>query len=191
MRRKMRRKMIKRNCKKTYTSKNKAFILAMVIIGAFTACGKADRENIEEDLRENVTSDYATKSDAVQEEIPESLSYTVTAGDNGAVKVEAEVSSEGYGSDIPAYKLKKRDKNDEWVQSYAEKLFDNGEYVNVKPYDFCSLEELETEKQFWEERLMTLTEGSNGYSRVESEIAYIEYLMEHFSESDYVKYPEE
>ncbi len=136
-----------------------------------------------------MTSDYATGSDAVQEEIPKTLSYTVNSGGSGAVKVEAEVSSEGYGQ-ATAYKLKKRDKNDEWVRSYAEKLFDNGEYINVKPYGFCSLEELETEKQFWEERLIDLDEDSTGYARVKSEIDALEYDIINFSENNYVKYPE-
>ena len=182
--------MMKRNCKQWYTLKNTAFIATLLIVtGVFTACGKSDKEDIAKDLGVNATSDAATKSDAVQEQIPENLSYTVKSVENGAVKVEAEVYSEGYGQ-VPTYKLKKRDKNDEWVKSYAEKLFDNGEYINVKPYDFCSMEELETEKQFWEERLMTLDEGSDGYGRVQSQVAWIEYRMEHFSESNDVKYPE-
>ncbi len=182
--------MIKQNCKKQYTLKSAAFIsLLLIVTGVFTACGKPDKKDIEKDLSENVTSDYATESDAVREEIPQTLSYTVSSGGTGEVKVEAEVCSEGYGQ-VPAYKLKKRDKNDEWIRSYAEKLFDNGEYINVKPYDFCSLEELEAEKQFWEERLMALDEDSNGYERVESQIFDIEYVMASFSESNYVKYPE-
>ena len=39
-------------------------------------------------------------------------------------------------------------------------------------------------------RLDALDESSAGYSHVQSEIGYIEYQIEHFSESDYVKYPE-
>ena len=176
--------------KKNYMLKIKAFISTLLIVtGVFTACGKPDKEDIAKDLGGNATSDSATKSDAVQEQIPENLSYSVTSGGDGAVKVEAEVSYEEYGQ-VPTYKLKKRDKNDEWVKSYAEKLFDNGEYINVKPYDICSKDELETEKQFWEERLDALDESSAGYSHVQSEIGYIEYQIEHFSESDYVKYPE-
>ncbi len=182
--------MMKRNCKKWYSLKSIVFIAILLIVtGVFTACGKPDKEDIARDLGGNATSDSATKSDAVQEEIPQNLSYTVKSGGDGAVKVEAEVYSEGYGQ-VPTYKLKKKDKNDEWVKSYAEKLFDNGEYINVKPYDFCSMDELETEKQFWEERFMALDESSAGYSHVQSEIGYIEYTIEHFSESDYVKYPE-
>ncbi len=170
--------------------KSTALIFALLIVtGVFTACGKPDKEDIAKDLGGNVTSDSAMKSDVGQEQIPENLSYTVESRGSGAVKVEAEVYSEGYGQ-VPTYKLKKRDKDDEWVKSYAEKLFDNGEYINVKPYDFCSLEELEAEKQFWEERLMDLDESSNGYSHVQSEIGYIEYKMEHFSENNDVKYPE-
>ncbi|MDE5872494.1 MAG: hypothetical protein K2H07_01125, partial [Lachnospiraceae bacterium] len=126
--------MMKRNCKKWYTLKSTALIFALFIVtGVFTACGKPDKEDIAKELGGNTTSDSATKSDAVQEKISENLSYTVTSGGDGAVKVEAEVSSGGYGQ-VPTYKLKKKEKNDEWVKSYAEKLFDNGEYINVKPY---------------------------------------------------------
>ncbi|MBD5095917.1 MAG: hypothetical protein HDT40_02745 [Lachnospiraceae bacterium] len=176
---------MKQNCKKWHMLKSTAvFATLFIVTGVFTACGKSDKEDIARDLVGTVTSDSAMEDDAVQGEIPESLSYTV-----GAVKVEAEVYSEGYGQ-VPTYKLKKKDKNDEWIMSYAEKLFDDGEYINVKPYDFCSMEELEAEKQFWEERLMALDESSNGYSHVQSEIRYIEYAMEHFSESNDVKYPE-
>ncbi len=182
--------MIKRNFKKQYTLKSMAFILALFMVtGLFTACGKADREDTTGNLSGNVTTDSATEDSTAQEEIPESLSYTIESGDIGAVKVEAEVCSEGYGQ-VPTYKLKKRDKNDEWVKSYAERLFDNGEYINVKPYDFCSRKELESEKQFWENRLVALDEGSRGYERVKSEISDIEYVMEHFSENNYVEYPE-
>ncbi len=180
---------MKQNCKKQYTLKSVAFISSLFIVtGAFTACGKADREEIERDLSVNVTSDYAAESDVAQEEIPQTLSYTVGGG-NGEVKVEAEVYAEGYGI-VPTYKLKKRDKNDEWVKSYAEKLFDNGEYINVKPYDVCSLEELEAEKQYWEERLADLDKSSNRYRCVDSEVSYIEQEMEHFSERNHVKYPD-
>lgn len=181
--------MMKRNCKKQYTLKSTVLISTLFIVtGAFTACGKADHEDIEKDLSANVTSDYATGSDGLQEKIPETLSYTV-GGSNGEIKVEAEVYAEGYGN-VPVYKLKKRDKNDRWVKSYAEKLFDNGEYINVKPYDVCSLEELEAEKYFWEERLAALDESSSGYRCVDSEISHIKQEMEHFSERNHVKYPE-
>ena len=170
--------------------KSTALIFALLIVtGVFSACGKPDKEDIARDLSEDVTSDSAMKSDAVQEKIPENLSYTVGAGGSGTIKVEAEVYFEGYGQ-VPAYKLKKRDKNGMWIKSYAEKLYDNGDYINVKPYDLCSMEELETEKQFWEERLKALDESSIGYERVESQIYDIEYAVEHFSESDYVKHAE-
>ncbi len=173
--------MIKRNFKKQYTLKSMAFILALFMVtGLFTACGKAD---------ENVPFDYATGSDGLREEIPESLSYTVESGGRGAVKVDAKVYSEGYGQ-VATYKLEKRDKNDEWIKSYAEKLFDNGEYINVKPRRFRNLEELESEKQFWEERLIDLDEGSTGYARIKSEIDALEYDIINFSESNYIKYPE-
>lgn len=49
------------------------------------------------------------------------------------------------------------------------------------------MEELEAEKQFWEERLMALTESSIEYERVQSQISDIEYDMEHFSESNTIK----
>lgn len=74
---------MKKNCIKRYILKSMTFILALfTVTGAFTACGKTDREDIEREL---------SQGDAVGEKIPESLSYTVESGGRDAVKVEAEV----------------------------------------------------------------------------------------------------
>ena len=63
--------------KKNSHVKNKAFIVTLLIVtGIFTACGKSDKEDIAKDLGGTVLSDSATKSDAVQEQIPENLSYS-------------------------------------------------------------------------------------------------------------------
>ncbi|MCM1173050.1 MAG: DUF6034 family protein [Clostridium sp.] len=180
--------MMKQNCERRYTLKNMALISALIILtGIFTACGRSSKEDIAKDLSGNVTA--ATKSDAAQEAIPQSLSYTVESRSGGKIKVEAELYADGYGQ-VPTYKLKRKDKDDAWVKAYAEKLFDNGDYINVKPYAFCSREELEAEKQFWEERLADLEDDTDAYEHVESRIARIEWEMDNLKDNA-VEYPKD
>ena len=133
--------------KKKSHAKSKVFIATLLIAtGVFAACGKSDKEDIARDLSENVTSDSATKSDAesvTDEQIPEKLTYTLS-GAQGTFKVNADVYADGYGN-VPTYNIKKCEKNDEWLEGYAKKFFDDGEYENVKPYMFCSFDELKQE----------------------------------------------
>lgn len=184
--------MIKSNCKKQYMLKNMVFILTLLIVtGVFTACGKADREDIERDLSENVTYS-ATGSDAeyvTDEDIPEKLSYTVN-GTQGTIKVNADVYADGYGN-IPTYNIKKIERNDAWLDGYAKKFFDGGQYENIKPYRFCSLDELRQEKSFCEELLSQYEAADPAYGIIMKEKADIELQIENYVEAEYVKYPDD
>lgn len=94
--------------KKRLCIKSAAVISTLLAVtGVFTACGKADRKDIERDLSENVTSDAATKSDAEQvidKDIPDKLTYTIN-GAQGTIKVNADVYADGYGN-VPVYNIK-------------------------------------------------------------------------------------
>ncbi len=180
--------------KKNLRIKSAAFISTLFIVtGAFTACGKADRRDIERDLSENVTaSDSATKSDAepvTNQDIPEKLTYTIS-GANGTIKVNADVYAEGYGN-VSTYNIKAYEKNDAWLDGYAKKFFDDGEYENVKPYKFCSMDELRQEKSFCEELLSQYDEESNAYFVILQEKAAIELQIENYVETEYVKNPDD
>ncbi len=156
--------------------KKKILLSALLILTCtLTACGKKDRMDIDKDLGGNTTESAGTSDKISDEEIPESLSYTV-----GGVTVDAKVSADGY-EQTPVYKVKKKEKNDDWIRSYAEFLFDGGEYVNVKPYHLCSKDELEEEKEFWEEELSELTEADTGYWRIKQEIDTLEFEMDRAS----------
>ena len=172
--------------------KSKVFIAILLIAtGVFTACEKSDKEDIARDLSENVTSDSATKSDAgsaVDEDIPEKLTYTLS-GAQGTFKVNADVYADGYGN-VPTYNIKKCEKNDEWLEGYAKKFFDDGEYENIKPYMFCSFDELKQEKNFCEELLSRYEPSDLAYEVIMKEKSDIESEIEDYVEDDYVQYPD-
>lgn len=176
--------------KKTLRIKRAVFISALLIAtGIFTACGKADRKDIERDLSENVTSDSATQSDAEStgKDIPEKLTYTVN-GAYGTIKVNADVYADGYGN-VPVYNIKKYEKDDAWLDGYAKKFFDDGEYENVKPYMFCSLDELKQEKSFCEELLSQYEAQDPAYRMIMKEKEEIEFQMEGYVEDP--QYPDD
>ncbi|MDE6025263.1 MAG: hypothetical protein K2G45_07415 [Lachnospiraceae bacterium] len=119
----------------------------------FSSCGKAKKDNIEDDLRENFGVD-ASVSDTEKanetDEIPENISYTVEVGGR-TTKVDAKIYADGYGN-VPTFTVKECEDTEERVLNYAAKLFDNGEYTNVKPYTVLTREELEAELQIYKER---------------------------------------
>lgn len=172
--------------------KSKVFIATLLIVtGVFTACKKSDKEDIAKNLSENVTSDFATKSDAefvADEDIPEKLTYTLS-GAQGTFKVDADVYADGYGN-VPTYNIKKCEKDDEWLEGYAKKFFDDGEYENVKPYMFCSFDELKQEKSFCEELLSQYEASAPAYEIIMKEKMDIESQIENYVEENYVKYPD-
>ncbi len=178
--------------KKRLCIKSAAVISTLLAVtGVFTACGKADRKDIERDLSENVTSDAATKSDAEQvidKDIPDKLTYTIN-GAQGTIKVNADVYADGYGN-VPVYNIKKCEKNDAWIDGYAKKFFDDGEYKNIKPYRFRSMDELKQEKSFCEELLSQLEEIDGAYNIMMAEKMNIESEIENYVETEYVEYPE-
>ncbi len=159
--------------------KKKILLSALLILTCtLTACGKKDRKDIDKDLGGNTTENVGTSDKMSDEEIPESLSYTAAG-----TTVEAKVSAEGYGQ-VPVYELEKKEGSDEWVRSYAELLFDGGEYINVKPYEFCSKAELEAEKKIWQEKLSELTISDAGYQRIATEIQWLESEIEKSGEDN-------
>lgn len=177
--------------KKKFTCKRMAFISTLLVAtGVLSACGKTDRDDIAKDLSENVTY-TATKGDAepvTDEDIPEKLTYTIS-GSEGTIKVNADVYADGYGN-IPTYNIIKCEKDDAWLDGYAKKFFDDGEYENVKPYRFCSMDELTQEKSFCEELLSQLEVTDGGYETMMTEKSYIESEIEDYAETEYVKYPD-
>lgn len=125
-------------------------VLALVMVG----CGKKDSQEIDDKLSslDNAESSVGEESteDSGIYSMPESVSYEVQGElTSGMVtKVEAEVSAE-QTDDISVYSLSYTSMDDAYVKCYADKLFDNGEYEVVKPYEISSLEELNEERNHY------------------------------------------
>ncbi|MDE6026225.1 MAG: hypothetical protein K2G45_12335 [Lachnospiraceae bacterium] len=117
-------------------------------------------------------------------EIPDTISYVVESGGR-PTNVEAKIYADGYGN-VPTFTVTECEDKDEFVLNYAKKLFDNGEYTNVRPYKILSREELEKELQFYEEKYS----GSDVYSQ-NRYTGYIEGLLENFDDIKYVEYPDD
>ena len=165
----------------------KRIYLLSMIMGAillFTACGKATKEDIANDLNANagiVASDgNAVEEDKVSE-IPDTISYVVVAGGR-STNVDAKIYAEGYG-DVPTFAVTECEDKDEFVLKYAKKLFDKGEFENIKPCEILSREELKKELEFYEERYS----GSDG-DRPNSYIGNLEWRFEDFDDIKHVDY---
>ncbi|MCM1272656.1 MAG: hypothetical protein NC225_10015 [Clostridium sp.] len=156
-------------------------IFGMAVL--LSACGKANKDDIAYDLKENAGME-AGDGNAAEEsdgnEIPDTISYTVEAGGR-ITTVDAKVYAEGYG-EVPTFTATEYENKDEFVLKYAQKLFDNGEYDNVKPYGILSRAELEAELQFFQERYE---------DKANSNVSYIEYMLENYNEDNYVEYPDD
>lgn len=167
----------------------KRIYLLSIIMSAvflFTACGKATKDDIANDLKENagiVASDGNAVEDEVSE-IPDTISYVVMSGGR-STNVDAKIYADGYG-DVPTFAVTECEDKDEFVLKYANKLFDKGEFENIKPCEILNREELEKEIQFYEERYS----GSNGDSQ-NRYTEYIEWTLEKFDDTKYVDYPDD
>lgn len=159
-----------------------SFISALFLL---IACKKAEKD-IADDLKTitdtEITDEAVTEKDEVGE-IPNTISYTVVSGGRTS-KVDAKVYADGYG-DVPTFSVTEYEDKDEFVLKYAKKLFDKGEFENIKPDEILSREELEKELQFYEERYSENDKNSsNRY------LEAIEWTIENFDDSKNVDYPD-
>ncbi|MDE6025645.1 MAG: hypothetical protein K2G45_09340 [Lachnospiraceae bacterium] len=169
----------------------KRIYLLCVIMSAiflFTACGKAKKDDIANDLKENAGMEASDGNAVEKEEATENneetdtISYVVEEGGR-TTNVDAQIYADGYGN-VPTFSVTECDDKDEYVLKYAQKLFDKGEYENIKPYEILSREELEKELQFYEEKYSG-SEVQNRYT------GYIEWLLETFDDTKHVEYPDD
>lgn len=138
---------VKTNDKKRAGSR-RAFAILLACLFLFSGCGKQDE--LEEDMS-RVDTDISSDSDAEQEtvDIPEHLTYTL--GTSGyKFNVDADVTATGY-QNVKVYEQIPGTVDDEYLKNLAERIFDDGEYEVVKPYNLCSMEELQEEDQFLRE----------------------------------------
>ncbi|MDE6025841.1 MAG: hypothetical protein K2G45_10355 [Lachnospiraceae bacterium] len=163
--------------KKIYT-----FMIVLSAMVLFTACGKAKREDIADDLKGNLGMDASAGDVGKENEtdgIPDNISYAVNVEDR-IINVDAKVYADGYGN-VPTFAAKECADREEWILNYAKKIFDNGEYKNVKSYELLNREELEEELQFYKERYAENDEN-NHYNAT----SYIEELLDNYNEEEHV-----
>lgn len=168
----------------------KGCICSALLISAFfllTACEKVKKDEIANELEAiagtDTSDDNAVEKDAVSE-IPDTISYSVVSR-GWEIKVDAQIYADGYGN-VPTFAVTECENRDELVLKYAEKLFDKGEFDNIKPHEVASREELEKEIQFYEERFSGNNKNSQNWY-----LEYIEWVLENFDDSKYVEYPDE
>ncbi len=163
-------------------------VAILSIMFLFSACGKAKKDDIANDLWGNAGMD-ASVGNATEEgkvnEIPDTIAYMVEVGGR-ITTVDAKIYAEGYGN-VPTFTVEEYENKDEFVLKYAQKLFDNGEFDNgafdnVGPYEILSQEKLEAELQFYKERYA---------EREDSNTLYLEWLLENYNEDNHEKYSDE
>ncbi len=128
--------------------RKKDFIMA-VVLGALSlaSCGTAKKDDIASDFN-NIGN--ATKTDAEYPDVPNRLEYVVQSVSSGAViTVSADVETNGL-ENAYVYEVNRKEFNEETLKQIADNFFES-DYTYIKPYEHCSLEELELEKTFYQQ----------------------------------------
>lgn len=134
--------------------KRRLFICIIVLALVVAGCGKKESQEIDDKLSSLDNAESGVEEESTEDSeiynTPESVSYEVQGKlTSGMVtKVEAEVKAQ-QTDDISVYSLSYTPMDDEYVKGYADKLFDNGEYEIIKPYEISSLEELNEERNHY------------------------------------------
>ncbi|MDE6025553.1 MAG: hypothetical protein K2G45_08875 [Lachnospiraceae bacterium] len=133
---------------RSYKRKTKVIIALVLGIFSLTACGKEDKDDIASDIA-GITVEHETDSRVEDGSIPDSLDYIVKGiYDDSVITVAAEVDSSNFAS-ANVYDVTLKQVDSDFLKHLADGLFD-GEYSYIKPYKHCSLEELELEKQAYD-----------------------------------------
>lgn len=141
---------INRQNRKKRAGSRRAFAILLACLFLLSGCGKQKPDRLEEDMG-GIDTDISSDSDAGKEpaDIPEHLTYTL--GTSGyKFNVDADVTATGY-QNVKVYEQNPGTVDDEYLKNLAEHIFDDGEYEVVKPYNLCSMEELQEEDQFLRE----------------------------------------
>lgn len=130
----------------------KILFICIIMMFALVGCANKDAKEIDDKISSLNGTDTEMSGEKTEEIIytmPEALSYEVTGKQtNKLTKVEAQVFAE-QTDNISVYSLSYTPMDDAYVRGYADKLFDNGEYEVVKPYEISSLEELNEERNHY------------------------------------------
>lgn len=134
--------------------RRRLFICIIMLVFTLAGCGKKDSQEIDDKISSLKSTESESSENSTGEiviyNMPESVSYEVygklTSG--MVTNVEAEVKAQ-QTDDISVYSLSYTPMDDAYVKGYADRLFDNGEYEIIKPYEISSLEELNEERNHY------------------------------------------
>ncbi|MBQ8165833.1 MAG: hypothetical protein IJZ96_02215 [Lachnospiraceae bacterium] len=184
--------------------RKRLFVGFVILIFSLSGCNNKKGQEIDEKLSsldsgESIIEEENNKNDEIYS-LPESVSYEVLSKLNSGrvIKVEAKVSAT-QTNDISVYSLNYTPMDDAHIKGYADKLFDNGEYTVVKPYEISSLEELNEERNHYMD-IWSYYGGSDGggvkqhygvYGSIsigpEHNITMIDHQVSEFQESNVVE----
>lgn len=153
-------------------------IVTLLSLFICIGCGNASKDNINDELNGLDKETSANASDEAGDiTIPDRIKYTVSHS-AGMSTVDAKVDSKGYSS-AATYSVEIKEKNDEWLDSYAGRLFD-GEYENIKPDWAMNYEEMIAERDYWKDN--PLDANLNRYDTANEYIDFFE--RENLNKSD-------
>lgn len=140
-------------------------LLATNMALAIAACGKSSKnDDLKSDLNE-ISSVSETQAEILEEvkdnndtasseEVTEETSgdkYVNTVEGTGyKVNINAEVEPIKT-SNLSTYTINKKEYTDEEIVEVAKKLFDNGEYTVIKPFEVSSIDDLNNAKKYFQD----------------------------------------
>lgn len=131
--------------------KKKLVIIGLLIVSLMcSGCGNKDKGS---DIKEKVeeVENTQVEEEVTEDVLPEAVEYTVSneKGDS-KIKVSATVEAETLNG-LTVLNVKPKEFTGEYVENFANKFFDNGEYEVYKPLFACNQEELEEHKIYYQQ----------------------------------------
>lgn len=134
-----------KNRQKKMRAKVMTVIFGYVLIVSISGCGKADRDDIAEDLYSVNTDDADMNPVSGDDKAEERLQYTMQGSNGRKITVDAVIEFPDVLK-INTYEEIGVHIDDGSLAEFAGAVFDNGEYEIIKPYEICSEEELKQAK---------------------------------------------
>lgn len=156
-----------------------ALICGLVMSG----CGNNTENNIAEDYADNVGSySDAPVFDGQEENASDHIEFSADDA-SGKCKLKADIDIDTTGvNSVKVYELKNPAMDDKYLNEFASKLFDNGTYTIEKPYNLLSIEELEAEQSYLEEKYDQLSNDNTDDVYQIYALGQIEYLLYNYDE---------
>lgn len=163
-----------------------AAIGIVLFVGGISGCGKAGKDEIAEslsELQDNSASGMDANVSATDVEIPEHISYSIPCINGTKIEVDADVISAGYEKAC-VYEVEEIELDDNLLEEYAEKLFDEGNYKVIKPYSISSIQELQEERALLQEQIDSYESDKLVPVWIDYTAAKIDKCIEEYDESE-------